>query len=183
MVENGNNNSKKPPITIREMTIDDIATVFHLGEKLFTSRDAPNLYRSWDDYEVIGMFYDDAEHCFVAELNDQIVGFVLGTTIIKSRSAWKYGYLVWMGVDPSVQRQGVGERLFEWFRDAVLEEGVRMMLVDTEADNESAILFFNGLGFGNAEDHIYMTLNLSEKRKRTRKKAAPQATSRKKGTS
>jgi ribosomal protein S18 acetylase RimI-like enzyme len=163
--------SPKFAVTIREMTVDDIATVFHLGERLFTPKEVPNLYRSWDDYEVIGLFYDDAEHCFVAEFNNSIVGFVLGTTITKKRSAWKYGYLVWMGVDPIVQRMGVGERLFECFRDVMLEEGVRMMLVDTEADNDPAIRFFKGLGFGNEEEHIYMTLNLSaRKKKKPRKK-------------
>jgi ribosomal protein S18 acetylase RimI-like enzyme len=165
------------------MTVEDIATVFELGEKLFTSKEVPNLYRSWDDYEVIGLFYDDAEHCFVAEMHDRIVGFVLGTTITKKRSAWKYGYLVWMGIDPIVQRMGVGERLFEWFRDTMLEKGVRMMLVDTEADNTPAIRFFKGLGFGNDEKHIYMTLNLSEKMKKKRKKdAAGSVVGRRRGT-
>jgi len=35
-----------------------------------------------------------------------------------------------------------------------------MMLVDTQADNETAIRFFEKKGFTNPIGHIYMTLNL-----------------------
>ena len=38
---------KKPEISIREMTIDDLAEVFHLGERVFTASQVPNLYRTW----------------------------------------------------------------------------------------------------------------------------------------
>ena len=33
-------------------------------------------------------------------------------------------------------------------------------MVDTQADNESAIRFFEDKGFSNPIDHVYMTLNL-----------------------
>ena len=161
---------KKTPVTIREMEIDDISPVFHLGERLFTSRDVPNLYHYWDEYEVLGAYYDDPEYCFVAEHEGTIVGFVLGTTIQKRRSAWKYGYLVWMGVENGFQGQGIGERLFEWFLEVMLEDGVRMILMDTEADNEQALRFFKKLGFGRPEDHVYLSLNLSRQQREYKEK-------------
>jgi ribosomal protein S18 acetylase RimI-like enzyme len=161
---------KKANVTIREMAIDDISPVFHLGERLFTSRDVPNLYHYWDEYEVLGAYYDDPEFCFVAESGDELVGFVLGTTIQKRRSAWKYGYLVWMGVEPEYQGQGIGERLFDWFLEIMLDEGVRMILMDTEADNEPALKFFSKLGFGRPEDHVYLSLNLSRKQRKHKEK-------------
>jgi len=43
---------KRHNIRIREMEIDDLAKVFHLGGKLFKAKKAPNLYRAWDEYEV-----------------------------------------------------------------------------------------------------------------------------------
>lgn len=165
---------KKFEFTVREMTIDDISPVFHLGEQLFTSRNVPNLYRYWDEYEVLGAYYDDPEYCFVAEHDDRLAGFILGTTIQKRRSAWKYGYLVWMGVSPKMQGKGVGERLFDWFLEAMLEGGARMILMDTEADNTQALKFFNKLGFGKPEDHVYLSLNLSRKQRRHRDKKQPE---------
>lgn len=40
-----NKESKNGAIKIREMDIDDLAPVFHLGEKLFKADETPNLYR------------------------------------------------------------------------------------------------------------------------------------------
>lgn len=151
---------KKANISIRQMDIDDLAPVFHLGEKLFTAREVPNLYRTWDEYEVIEFFQGDTEFCLVAECDDKIVGFLLGTTVTKSHSAWKYGYLVWLGTDPGYRVQGIASKLFNRFRDLMLKEEVRILMIDTEADNLPAIRFFRKMGFGNPQEHIYLTLNL-----------------------
>jgi ribosomal protein S18 acetylase RimI-like enzyme len=159
---------KRNGIEVREMEIDDLATVFHLGEKIFTSQEVPNLYRTWDDYEVIGFFQEDAEYCLVAEADDKIIGFALGTTITKTRSAWKYGHLVWLGVDPEYQRLGVARKLFNHFRELMEEDGVRILVVDTEADNHGAIHFFKSIGFNSPEEHIYLSMNMEQKKKRRR---------------
>jgi ribosomal protein S18 acetylase RimI-like enzyme len=148
-------------LRIRPMEVDDLADVFHMGEKLFTANKVPNLYRTWDEFEVVGLFQSDSEYCFVAEINDRLVGFVLGTVISKTRSAWKYGHLIWMGVDLDFVRLGIAERLTNHFLEIMLEEGVRMLVVDTEADNLPALQFFRKMGFGNPQEHIYLTKNLS----------------------
>lgn len=153
--------ARRPNIKIREMEIDDLAGVFHLGEMLFQSETAPNLYRTWDEYEVIELFNGDTEFCLVAEQESQIIGFALGSTITKSHSAWKYGHLIWLGVKPGYQRTGVAERLFHRFKDLMLKSGVRMLLVDTEAENLPALHFFRKMGFGNPKQHIYLTMNVA----------------------
>ncbi|MCF8033769.1 MAG: GNAT family N-acetyltransferase [Desulfarculaceae bacterium] len=157
---------KRPVIEVRTMEIDDLAPVFHLGEELFTAEEVPNLYRTWDEFEVVGLYTADTEYCLVAEAEQDgaLVGFALGTTITKSGSAWKYGHLVWMGVDPAWQEHHVGTRLFNALRERYLEAGVRIMMVDTEADNLAAIRFFRKLGFGKPSEHLYMSLNLSNQR-------------------
>jgi len=143
------------------MEIDDLAQVFHLGEKLFSAEKVPNMYRTWDEFEVIELFNADSEFCLVAEMDHQIVGFALGTTITKTHSAWKYGHMVWLGVNPSLHRKGVAERLFHRFKDLMIKDGVRMLLVDTEAENLPALHFFRKLGFGNPQQHIYLNMNLA----------------------
>jgi ribosomal protein S18 acetylase RimI-like enzyme len=161
---------KSGSLVIRQMEIDDLADVFHLGEKIFTAREVPNLYRTWDEYEVINLFQSDSEFCLVAEIDDEIVGFVLGTTIEKTQSAWKYGQLVWLGTEPELQRKGIALKLFKHFRDLMLEDGVRMLLTDTEADNLPALHFFRKMGFGHPQQHIYLTLNLSDQLKQLKGK-------------
>ena len=162
---------KRPGVKIREMDIDDIAAVYHLGEKLFRPQKVPNMYRTWDEFEVIELFHGDSKFCLVAEKENRIVGFALGTTITKPHSAWKYGHLVWLGVDPGCQRHGIAERLFRLFRDIMLKNSVRMLLVDTEAENLPALHFFRKLGFGNPEQHIYLTMNLASQSQQMKRKS------------
>jgi ribosomal protein S18 acetylase RimI-like enzyme len=159
-----NHKTKKSTVKIREMTIDDLADVFHMGEKLFLAEKAPNTYRTWDEYEVTDLFYSDTEFCLVAEYEDRIIGFALGTTITKSRSAWKYGYLLWLGVLPGFQRKGVADKLFHRFKTLMLQENVRILVVDTDSDNLQALCFFRDQGFGSPQEHIYLSMNLDQER-------------------
>ncbi|MGD9848087.1 MAG: N-acetyltransferase family protein [Desulfuromonas sp.] len=157
-------------VDIREMTIDDLAAVFHLGEQLFTSDFSPSMYRTWDEYEITTLFNSDNELCLVAELGGEVVGFALGTTVEKQHSAWKYGYLVWIGIRPGLQKCGAGHKLFAEIRQRMVEQGVRMIVIDTDADNKGGIRFFKKQGFGNIREHVYMTLNLSVQGKKRKKK-------------
>ena len=156
------NDSRKreSELEIREMEIDDLPAVFHLGERIFTSETVPTLYRTWDEFEVTSLYNDDPEYCLVAEVDDETVGFILGTTVTKTRSAWKYGYIVWLAVVPDWQREGLGSRLFDKLAEKMIEDGVRIFMVDTEASNEPALEFFKKKGFGNPEEQIYLTLNV-----------------------
>lgn len=168
--ESQNKDSKRLNIRIREMEIDDLSEVFHLGEDLFKAEKVPNMYRTWDPYEVVGLYHSDTEFCLVAELGDDIIGFALGTTIDKSHSAWKYGYLIWLGIKPEFQRKGVAEKLFRRFKDLMLKNNVRMLLVDTQAENAPALRFFRKLGFGHPKEHIYLTMNVTAEQKALKKK-------------
>lgn len=148
-------------LEIRELELDDLATVFHLGEQLFTAEKWPNLYRSWDVYDLLSLFASDGEFCLVAELDDRIVGFALGCMLEKPRSAWRYGYLEWLGVEPSMKGKGIGKRLLNRLTDIFIDHGARIMLVDTEMENVDAIQFFKNQGFGNDVPHVYMSRNLT----------------------
>ncbi len=160
----------KDKLRIRDMTIDDLPEVFHIGEEVFTAEYSQSLYRTWDEYEITTLFNTDSELCIVAEAGERILGFALGTTVSKHNSPWKYGYLVWLGVHRDIQKGSVGSGLFKEIKRRMKEQGVRMILIDTSADNEAAIRFFEKQGFGNVRQHVYMTLNLSRKHKKTRKK-------------
>jgi ribosomal protein S18 acetylase RimI-like enzyme len=172
--------SRKHPATvdleIREMEVDDLATVFHLGEQLFTAAKWPNLYRSWDVYDLLSLFASDGEFCLVAELDGRIVGFALGCFLEKRRNAWRYGYLEWLGVDPSMKGNGIGRRLLSRLTDIFIDNGARIMLVDTEMENIDAIRFFKNQGFGNDVPHVYMSRNLTTHPGYLKKKARSERT-------
>lgn len=152
-------------IEVREMGIDDIAEVFHLGEKLFTSHKHANLYRTWDEHEVIGLFQSDPELCFVADSDGGVGGFLLGTIVEKAGTAWNYGHVIWLGVRGEHQKAGVGKRLFDAFKRRMLQRGIRILVADTQADNRAALRFLRRQGFSQATEHVYMSLNLESSSK------------------
>ena len=115
---------------------------------------------------------DTLGNLIVTRTQERKTELALGTTVEKTNSAWKYGYLVWIGVRPGLQKKGVGDGLFNEIKKRMMEQGVRMVIIDTDADNEAGIRFFKKHGFGNIQKHVYMTLNLAKKtRRRTPRKS------------
>ncbi len=145
-------------VLIRDMAIDDLAPVFHLGEQLFKNELYPTLYRTWDEWEVTGLYNTDPEYCLIAEVDGEFAGFVLGTVIEKQST---YGYINWLGVDGKFQRRGVADSLVDRFIQRTIHQGARSLFIDTDPANEPAVKFFTRKGFGNVRRHIYMSLDLS----------------------
>ena len=149
-----------PSVEIREMQLRDVPEVFDLGQKLFTAEEWPTLYRSWDDHELAQLFSNDSDTCLVAEADGKLVGFALGRMMEKPRSAWRYGWLLWLGVDRRFKRSGIATRLVKQLTGRFIERNVRIMLVDTAAKNHSALAFFRRNGFGQEIRHVYLSQNL-----------------------
>ena len=148
-------------LQIREMELEDLSTVYALGERVFTADKWPSLYRTWDEYEAVSLFSSDGEYCLVAERDGKVAGFALGTLINKRKSAWSYGYLMWLAVEPDLKRSGIASQLVEALTETFIRAGARMMIVDTDAANEAAIGFFHNHGFGNEDKHVYLSKNLT----------------------
>lgn len=160
-------------ISIREMEIRDLPEVYALGEQLFTAEKWPTMYRAWDEYEVVELFASDGEFCLVAETAEhKVVGFALGTLMEKDRSAWTYGWLQWLGISTQYQGRGIGRRLLKRLTELFIEEDARMMLVDTDAQNDVALDFYRTQGFGNEMQHIYLSKNFSEEPRYIQHRAA-----------
>lgn len=84
-LRSGRRNSTAP-IEIRPMELRDLPGVFELGQALFTAERLPTLYRAWYEDEVVQLYGTDADTCQVAECEDRIVGFALGS-IMKNCAA------------------------------------------------------------------------------------------------
>jgi len=143
------------------MEIGDLAPVYRLGERLFTSNAFPTLYRTWDSFEVTYYYNADSDYCLVAEDGEgRVIGFALGSTVEKDNSPWKYGYLAWIGVAPEYHGRKVADRLLREFEKRMKDEGVRILLVDTEAGNHRALKFFQHNGFAQSKSHVWLSKSL-----------------------
>lgn len=148
-------------VTIEDMTIDDLPAVYHLGERAYLT-EFPVLYRTWDEFEVTDYYNTDPELCVVAKLNGKVIGFALGKVSEKARSAWKYGYISWIGVSKAYKQLGLGRRLYKRLESKMEEKGARMVILDTELSNTDALRFFKRLGFQNSSAHVWLTKSLKE---------------------
>jgi ribosomal protein S18 acetylase RimI-like enzyme len=163
-------------VSIREMSLSDLPEIYSLGEQLFPADKWPTLYRTWDEYELATLFASDRETCLVAELDNTVVGFALGTLLEKRGSAWNYGYLLWLGIDNTIERKGIATRLFERITDIFIKLGARMVMVDTDAGNETALSFFRSQGFGHESPHLFLSRNLSHDPDYIRHRRLPRTT-------
>jgi ribosomal protein S18 acetylase RimI-like enzyme len=158
------------------MFLSDLPVIYSLGERLFTADKWPTLYRTWDEYELATLFASDRDTCLVAELDNVVVGFALGTLLEKRGSAWNYGYLLWLGIDDTIVRKGIATRLFERITDIFIKLGARMIMVDTDADNETALSFFRSQGFDHESPHLFLSRNLSHDPDYIRHRGLPRTT-------
>ncbi len=144
------------------MQLRDLAEVFELGQQLFTAEKWPTLYRSWDDHELMAVFNGNSETCLVAVAGEKVVGFALGRIMEKPRNAWRYGWLLWLGVSPKFHRARIATRLLRRLTELFVAQEARIMLVDTDEQNRQAVSFFRRQGFGQAVRHVYLSRNLDD---------------------
>ena len=161
--------AQRRSFSVRTMEIEDLAEVYQLGAMNFKADLWPMLYRSWDEYEVTTLFNTDGDYCLVAENDDwvpgskdqRIVGFVLGTVISKPGSAWSYGYVLWLCSHDDWAREGVAGKLVDKLVEIMVEEdGIRIIMADTDPDNHRAVRFFSKKGFTDTKPHLYLSSNL-----------------------
>ena len=145
------------------MVFRDLINVYDLGNKLFTSDKWQNLYRFWDEYEILERFIADEKFSLVARSKKKIIGFAIGTIIEKERNPWTYGYIVWMGVDPAFVGQGVGKKLLARMTRLFRRQGVKIMIVDTATENKNALRFFQKHKFKESEGHVFLSKNIGKK--------------------
>lgn len=156
-------------VKIRQMTLEDVYPVYVIGEEAFTEV-RPNLYRFWDEWQVLDNFNADTELTMVAEMDNKVVGFCLGSTL--ERKETKFGYLIWLAVRSNVQGHRIGHKLYYAYQKKLAElYGIHDIIIDTQANNLRAIEFFESLGFTLTEKFYYLSKGMvSEEQQESEKK-------------
>jgi ribosomal protein S18 acetylase RimI-like enzyme len=151
-------------LEIRQMSLEDLPEVWHLGEKIFTPSSLQFTYRTWNIDELLALFSGDPELCLVAEDTEskKIVGFAIGTILKRPYSPWTYGYFAWIGVRKLRRKHGVGRRLYRELEKRFKDKGARIAIVDVESNNPAGIQFIKRLGFKEAQTYIWFSKNLEQ---------------------
>ena len=132
----------KVEVKIRPMEPEDITGILEIDRKIsgvqraITFRD---LMR-----EVLGGQMDVS---FVAEIGDQMVGFVLAYITYVSEQVSEGCVIQIFGVDPKYQGQGIASKLIQKQFDECRSRGIKLIRVMLEERDDELQGFFKRLGF------------------------------------
>ena len=132
----------KAEVKIRPMEPEDIAGILEIDRKIngvqraITYRD---LVR-----EALGGQMDVS---FVAEIGDQMVGFVLVYLTYVREQVTEACVIQIFGVDPKYQGQGIATKLVQKQLEECRSKGIKLVRVMLEERDDQLQKFFKGLGF------------------------------------
>lgn len=118
-------------IKIRNMTVEDLPTVFKIGVNEF---DMTKIYHQhWNLTELSTHLEKEKDFCIVAELDGHVVGFALGQ---ERYSIWEkdLGYLEWIAVAKEYQNKGIGNALCDEMIKRFNKLGVKRILADVKTE-------------------------------------------------
>lgn len=145
------------PLNIRLATQADKPAINELRKqvKLVHAAGRPDFFsEGFDeasaDYLNVMMMQENAE-LFVADRDGAIVGFAFLEYIDRPatpyRIATQYCHIAEFGVDERYRRQGIGTALFDRVKACAAEKGYRRMELGMWEFNESALRFYESVGF------------------------------------
>jgi len=85
---------------------------------------------------------------FVAEVNGQVRGFILGQVARGRESATEIGIIQMIGVHPDYQRRGIGSRLVRALSDKYRSQGIKVMRIGVDYRDKSLLGLVEHAGFG-----------------------------------
>jgi ribosomal protein S18 acetylase RimI-like enzyme len=132
----------KEKIRIRRMTEEDLQGVKNIDRALVGPERAP----SWPlGAEAHWWVYRPMLN-FVAEIDGEVVGFLLGDIRGAEYGTDISGWIDMMGVAPEHQRRRIGKRLVEAFCEECQRNGVRVRVIIRQ-DDQRLIGFWTSVGF------------------------------------
>ena len=89
----------------------------------------------------------DNEACFVAEVNGQVVGFMISYIVTAGFGIAQSAWIATLGVDPGFMGQGIGEALAREIFQFYKAQGIENVYTSVRWDSCDLLSFFKTLGF------------------------------------
>ena len=89
----------------------------------------------------------DQDVCLVAELNGQVVGFMISYVLTLGFGIEKSGWIATLGVNPKFMGQGIGAGLAKEIFKYYKEIGINNVYSSVRWDSPDLLSFFKTLGF------------------------------------
>lgn len=101
----------------------------------------------------------NGEVSFSAELNGQVVGYMISYVVFGGFDLQKSAWIATLGVDSRYMGQGIGRLLAEKLLTVYREKGIEYVFTTVRWDSVDLLSFFKTLGFDRS-DFIHLTKKL-----------------------
>jgi ribosomal protein S18 acetylase RimI-like enzyme len=120
----------KEMVKIRKMVPEDVVKILEVDQKLTGKQRSPSWPQRVSRY--LEMYYPPL--CHIAEVDDKVVGFILGDI-----RGWEYalasgGWIDIMGVTPEFQGRGIGKKLVKAFTKECQQRKMKTHMMVRELD-------------------------------------------------
>jgi ribosomal-protein-alanine N-acetyltransferase len=143
-------------VTLRKMILDDVEQVIAIDQLSFSLPWPTSSFR----YELTE---NKASRCWVAELDDRVVGMLVGWLIVDEI------HIASIATHPDFRKQGIGEKLLLLALRSAKEEGAVTSFLEVRENNAAALMMYRKFGYvesgrragyykDNGEDAILMNL-------------------------
>jgi len=134
-------------ITYENLTAEYILSI----SKGITARENPASYVGSLTGNVAALL----DFSFVADIDGQVRGFVLGQVARLRESATEVGVIEMIGVHPDYQRKGIGTKLINALADKYRSKGIKIMRIGINYRDKSFLSLVEHAGFSAARLIVY----------------------------
>ncbi|MFX1532987.1 MAG: GNAT family N-acetyltransferase [Promethearchaeota archaeon] len=133
-------NSINEVILIRKMEEKDLSSIISIDKKISTY-DRPDMWNS----ELIHYLNKPESICLVAELQGQVIGFMIGAIHPWLFGVANGGWIEILGVHPTHTGKGVGKKLGEWLFKEFKTQGIKVVHTAVDWTSSDLLEFFKAL--------------------------------------
>ena len=129
-------------IKIREMAVEDADAISRIYSAIIQKPADAGFRRVIENHA-----RRDEDACFVAELDGQVVGFMISYILTMGFGIAKSAWIATLGVDPKYMGQGLGDMMaketFRYYQSI----GIKNVYTSVRWDSPDLLSFFKTLGF------------------------------------
>jgi ribosomal protein S18 acetylase RimI-like enzyme len=129
-------------ITIRELKTTDADPISDIYADITQKPATPDFKKLIEKHALT-----EQDLCLVAELDGQVVGFMVSYVLTLGFGIEKSGWIATLGVSPNFMGQGIGDKLAKETFKYYKEIGINNVYTSVRWDSPDLLSFFKTLGF------------------------------------
>ena len=137
----------KDRVEIREITLKDAEAIQGIRKAISEDDADVNFVKIIEQQVSEGT----DKSSLVACVDDQVVGYMISTTLLAGFGIKKSAWIMAIGVHPEYMGQGIGLKLANKICDSYKEKGIKHIYSSVKWDSTDVLSFFKKLGFERSE--------------------------------